>query len=565
MAKNKAPEKHLNQTKNKQEAGTIFGILLNKPILVLSILVFVTYMRTLGFEYIALDDDKIILQNIETITQPSAIWKSFVSPYGFMMFNTIGNDDNNISGSPYYRPVVNLSFVINALAGGKSPLIYHLTNLLVHLISVCFVFLVLLKLFNNKPASFLLAVIFAVHPVMTNAVAWIAGRNDLLAGMFSILAFYYLLVYLDNKKLVHVALHTVFLTLAVFSKELAVFIPFLFLGFVVLSGKMKDVLQKHRLLIAVWILPLIIFTVARGAIIQKVNVEYGLQPFLHNIRALPELLVKSIIPFSYSPLPIFSDLATLAGSLLVIALVILPFFNRSIERKNYYFGLAWFVILIAPGLFILYPDQAEKFDYLNCRTYLPSMGLLILFGASIPVTVWQKISLKPIVPMLFIAVAFGVTQYNLGYYKNPEVFAGALQLFNPDSPFTYRKSADLYFAQGNFPRAVEYMDKALQTAPESIALRKNIALAYAQMGDLQNALKHLTIGLAKNPKDLEFLSGLIKVQFMMGDYEQCYNTIEKLQLTGKNISSLYPLYAQLADKMQSSQPEKSAALRALLH
>ncbi|MFQ5669569.1 MAG: tetratricopeptide repeat protein [Acidobacteriota bacterium] len=83
----------------------------------------------------------------------------------------------------YYRPLVTLSFALDRWLGGGSPLPFHLTNLLLHLLLALTVWLTSLHLTGHRGVALGTAILFAVHPVHVEAVAWISGRGDLLAPL----------------------------------------------------------------------------------------------------------------------------------------------------------------------------------------------------------------------------------------------------------------------------------------------------------------------------------------------------------------------------------------------
>lgn len=92
------------------------------------------------------------------------------------------------SGQHYYRPIVFLSYEFDRWIWGSNSVGYHLTGLLLHSLITLFVTVIALMLFRDQAKRLTMILlsgfIFAVHPVHTEVVAWIAGRNDLLATFF---------------------------------------------------------------------------------------------------------------------------------------------------------------------------------------------------------------------------------------------------------------------------------------------------------------------------------------------------------------------------------------------
>jgi tetratricopeptide (TPR) repeat protein len=84
----------------------------------------------------------------------------------------------------YYRPVTTLSYVLDHWFWGLQPFGYHVTNVLLHAICSVWVGLILIRLDFDPEPAILTALLFAVHPIHTESVAWISGRTDLLAFFF---------------------------------------------------------------------------------------------------------------------------------------------------------------------------------------------------------------------------------------------------------------------------------------------------------------------------------------------------------------------------------------------
>lgn len=140
------------------------------------------------------------------------------------------------AGSPeYYRPLLTLSFEIDRYIGGLQEQFMHLFNVLIHTANVIIIFFLARKFsyFLGRKGDiipFLCSALFAVHPLNTEAVNWIAGRTDLLAGLGVFSALLLFLHSLSSRKLFWGGLGMLFLLAGSLCKETALFlIPGLFL------------------------------------------------------------------------------------------------------------------------------------------------------------------------------------------------------------------------------------------------------------------------------------------------------------------------------------------------
>lgn len=123
-----------------------------------------------------------------------------------------------------YIPVTFLSFQINYVLGGLDPYGFHLGNLLMHIGNAMLVFALLKRLVRSDYLAFLGATIFAVHPLHTEAVVWIAGRKDLLSTFFYLLTLIAYLRHRDGMRGMYL-LSILFAVLAMLSKAMAMTLP----------------------------------------------------------------------------------------------------------------------------------------------------------------------------------------------------------------------------------------------------------------------------------------------------------------------------------------------------
>src|SRR5437868_962594 len=123
------------------------------------------------------DDHVIILKN-ETVKSITKLPKLFVQSYWGEGYNEQSN----------YRPLTNVSFAMNYLAGGLNPMGYHLLNLLLHALNGYLIYRLALHYTKREMLSLATALLFVAHPIHTEAVSQIAGRTELLACSLALLS-----------------------------------------------------------------------------------------------------------------------------------------------------------------------------------------------------------------------------------------------------------------------------------------------------------------------------------------------------------------------------------------
>ncbi len=136
------------------------------------------------------------------------------------------------SGGFYYRPVVGVTFLLDFLIWRWSPLGYHLTNVILHALCVLLVFPLTKtildyhsKMESKNLLAFFTAALFAVHPIHTESVAWIAGRTDIMATLFFLLAFLAYVLFRQERRPVALVLSFVFFLFSLGSKFIGIAFP----------------------------------------------------------------------------------------------------------------------------------------------------------------------------------------------------------------------------------------------------------------------------------------------------------------------------------------------------
>ncbi|MCP4655089.1 MAG: tetratricopeptide repeat protein [bacterium] len=148
-------------------------------LLVVGIVAFAVYANTLTSDFVW-DDRPLILRD--------AAVRSLSNLGNFFTQDFFARHESELQYG-YYRPVVKSLYALEYAWWGRDPFGYHLTNVLLHVGSTLLVVLLLRRLGARPLPSLLAGLFFAVHPIHTESVAWIAGRTDVVAFFFSALSF----------------------------------------------------------------------------------------------------------------------------------------------------------------------------------------------------------------------------------------------------------------------------------------------------------------------------------------------------------------------------------------
>ena len=347
------------------------------------------YANALHGEFVF--DDNVQLVRNESIRSLENLPRAFTtSLWSFA-------DRNDTWNNRYYRPMQTVIFATVYQFAELSPFAYHLTSLLLHIVSSILVYMLCVELGWTAAASLLASSLFAVHPVHAEAVSWIAGVTEVACALFYFAALLALLRSLRRKRGLLTALGMICFLAALFTKEMAVTLPFTAL---ILLGMRWTELQltpkKAIAALAPYTLVLVLYGIARVAVVgvraPSTFLEHaGPWDWLTlGVWMLGRYLRYAFVPYPLTALPMtplyFQDrvLSTLVYALMIVTFILLLVLSRRAIRD----GLLWFVMLavmLAPvfyfkgitGGFIF----AERYLYIPT---LPAVLLLALFIVRLP-------------------------------------------------------------------------------------------------------------------------------------------------------------------------------------
>ncbi len=462
-----------------------------KPLALICLVGFLLYLPTLFFNFTYLDDNVLILDNFPFLSNLGNILTSFRQE----VFHVLH------ASAAYYRPLLTISFILDAQLGGQAPFMYHLTNVLIHLLAGCLLYTLFIKLNYQKPLAFFLSLIFLVHPVLTAAVAWIPGRNDSLLTVFVLASFLFFLKFLEKRSSVHYLTSIVFFALALFTKETAlVLIPMtlLYLHFIT---KEKIFSATKALLAAGWLLVLILwFPLRQAALVNPIpfTVADVFKSVYLNFPAVIPYIGKIILPVNLSVLPILQDTPLIYG-FIAIALVSWLLFSSKKKRFNFIlFGLLWFIFFLLPAF--VRPNPEVVADFIEHRVYLPMIGFLIIL-AEIDwiknLNFRRKKDLLAAISVLFI-LSFITFLYSFSFRNRLSFWTNAATN-SPHSPLAHRNLGAMYYLDGNLDKAEPEYKKSLELNPNEQMAHNNLGLIYMNKGQLAKAEEEYKKEFLVNP------------------------------------------------------------------
>jgi protein O-mannosyl-transferase len=365
--------------------------------LILSIILSVTFLAFANttFNDFAYDDTTQILQN-QLIRSWSNLPDALTKEVWFWRVLQ-DKDPNKQLGptTPYYRPV----FIVYLMAGWSmfktSPAPWHIANIIMHLLAVYFAFKILERITGDLRLTAIATLLFAVHPLRSESVAWISGVTDLFLALFLLPSFYFYMRYRDDGRLPNLIYSLLLFLLATFSKEPAVALP-IFIGayeiFILnrqqpLLARFRSAIQFSLLFFLVTVFYFIMRYNALGFILSDKNYKsYAREEVLMTI---PLVIVKYIsLLFLPLNLSIFHQtemiksplsLSFILPTLFVIALI--AGLWRLRESAIARFAILWFAIHLLPVLNL--SAFAEDFLVQERYVYIASLGFSLLVAMAL--------------------------------------------------------------------------------------------------------------------------------------------------------------------------------------
>ena len=413
---------------------------------ILAVIALITYYPTINLGYTELDDKILIVENEKLNRDIGNI------PHAFK--RGVFSEDKDT----YYRPILLTSFILNYQSSGIEIKGYHIWNIMLHIASVLLLFYLLNLLYSNRMKAFLLSLFFAVHPVLSQAVTWIPGRNDSLLFVAAIGFMIFAVKYVQSGKRSHLIGQFFTLLAALLTKETAVFVApaafVLLLTYTSFNWKSKSALLQY----GTWALSGILWFLMRSnATIVNDNIASG--GYLSNLIDRSPLLLqyfgKSLLPFNLSVFPMISDTGYILGLIAVLIMAVLLFLRKDRSFSRIFGGFGWFFLLIFPVL--LLPPSLNNQDFEH-RLYLPMLGILLLLGES---AVFTLINEKQRL-VFFAAVAVGFAYLNFEHQKNFESPLSFWKAAVETTPNSYYATMNLAsrLDEEDLPRAQQLMRRA---------------------------------------------------------------------------------------------------------
>ena len=393
--------------------------------------------------------------------------------------------------SSFYRPLQIFLYTVIFKIFGLSLFLFHFLNVILHTLNTCLVYKLGRKLGFQPLPVLLAALLWAVHPMNTEAIDWISAVPEPLYVFFGLTTFLILLPDFTFRKCLSVC---PILLLALLSKETAVLLPLLALCTIFLTNKDRYHLKPYLRTLPLWILVgaylvlrFIILPVSHTIPAQDDGVysSHILNRFYTFLATLPSYLKLILWPrglhteYEFPVFVSFFDYQVILGFIILAAVVFLLFFGKSKKNLPLRWGCLWFLAAFSIYSGILLPVNGRFMEH---WIYLPSIGLflggmesLFLYCERKNALIFRKAAIITTIPIVFI-LSFLTYQQNKLWRDEITMYSNSLT-YSPNSIRMLNNLGIAYTEQNEFSLATAEFRKAIQLSDGSLLGHFNLALA----------------------------------------------------------------------------------------
>ena len=487
--------------------------------IVLTLITLAVYWQVNQFDFVNIDDNIYVTGNSHIqfgITLDGIRW-ALSSKY-FHLWN----------------PLVWLSFMFDYQLYGLNAGGYHLTNLILHLLSSLLLFRLFCRMTGAIWKSAFVAAFFALHPLHVESVAWIAERKDVLSAFFWMLTLC-LYVYYTEKPAVRRYLLVLFsFVLALMSKPMVVTLPLILILLDYWPLKRFESRKDNLLLwqlkekLPFFILSAVLFIITFYSPNEQ---EPSLQEFPLSSRlanapvSFVTYLAKTFWPHDLAVYYSFSNQIPLGqvsvAALLIIIISVIVILMA--KRWPYFFvGWFWYAITIAPVIGLIrigHHSMADRYHY------LPSIGIAVMLAWGLPSLIKRENILRKILfpaALVFLAIMSVLTWIQCGYWKNSITLFGHTLQVTKNNYIAHNHFASALFKKRSFEKAIYHYNEAIRINPVYAHAYYNRGIVYYTLGQKQLALEDFKEAIRiipKNPNYAEAYNNLGVTYTDLGHYQ----------------------------------------------
>ncbi|MGA1791485.1 MAG: tetratricopeptide repeat protein [bacterium] len=476
----------------------------------LIVAIYITFSHVLKHEFIHLDDDLYVTENIyiqKGLTKEGLLW-AFTKPHAGL-----------------WIPLTWISFMIDSHLFGLNAGGYYLTNLLLHIINALLLFLILKGITGSLWKSAFVAFLFALHPLRVESVAWVTERKDLLSSLFFLLTIWAYANYIKGPNYKRYIPVFIFFALGLMAKPMIVTLPFILLfldywplgrfGSEGVSGMsnitgMNYIKRTSMGFLVLEKIPLFLLSALTGLMTLSACKDLGylspldVLPLLYRITNAAVYYVKyigmMILPVNLAILYPHTGILPMwqaAGAILILSFISLAIWR--LHRPYLFTGWLWYLFTLLPVIGIV---QAGSQGLADRFTYIPLIGLFIMITWGIPelFEAWlHRTVFLAVSAVLVLLTLMLCTIRQVRYWQDSvRLFEHTLDVTDNNWLIHFNLGLALV-RQGKVEEGILHYQEALRITPDSERAHNNLAVALAGQGKIQEAAFHYSEALRIKP------------------------------------------------------------------
>jgi len=512
------------------------------PALTVLIVTFIAYLPLLRNGFVLWDDDEYIIENIHIRNLDWSLLK-----WAFTEF---------VQGN--WHPLTGLSHAIDYAIWGLDPFGHHLSALILHLGNTLLVYLLVSSVLGRREslsggfitvAATVTALLFGIHPIHVESVAWAAERKDLLCALFYLLAMHSYICSADKvdksadfidapRKWLLPAF--IFTLLATMSKPMAVTLPlvmllmdFYLLGRIESAKTLRSaVLEKLPFFVVSFLVAAVtIIGQHKGVLTDPVESVTQYERALVAIRAFFAYLLNIIFPVGLSPIypyPKAGEITILSWHYLlslVGATALLILFAKGVRRRGWCQALwLYYLVTLLPVIGIIQVGHQFMADRYS---YLPSIAPFMAIGISggwlwdkYTKTMTLRVAMTGLAIAAFSLLSFLTTQQLMIWHDSVTFWTYIIGKEPVRVPFAYINRGAAYREADDLDKAVADLDRAVELLPADFKAYNCRGLVYAAMGDNERAIADFDRAIRLFPGDPGAFYNRGSVLRKMGDFNR---------------------------------------------
>jgi tetratricopeptide (TPR) repeat protein len=503
--------------------------------------VVITFGNTLSYGFVW--DDHLLIGNSYFIRNWSELPRIFTSHFW----------SGHAEWKAYYRPLINVSYLVDYQIWGLRPLGYHLTNVLAHAAASLAVMWIGWLLFRSWLIGFAAALTFAVHPVHSQSVSFIAGRTDVIGTLFFLLSFGLYVTWRESGRRLAYLGSTAAFVLALLSKEMAVVLPLVLVAYEWTFPRESERRAVAAVLrrVSAPLAALAIFIFVRVFFLSDMLLERPVPTTTEfGARLLSTFTYASfyawvtILPFPVSPSqtarfvnsvldPRF--LAAAAGMAVLLGVTLLA----ARRARAVLFFCAWFWLTLAPSLAVnllpaATPIVADRFLYLPsvALCVILAMGLRWLAGEVRDIEV-EQVRRAPMVGFAMVIVVGAIlTLWRNEYWKDDLRLYYRMADTDPQSLIAAVNLGLVHLNRLEAQEAKVNLERALALAPHNSRVLVSYGLLRAETGEPDEGLRDALLGLGYEPREASLHAIVGRIYVIREDFNRAsahYREAARLQ------------------------------------